>query len=67
MLRWRLILEEYGPYIKYIQGGKHILSDALSTFLINRNQDTTHDSTYKNEIVLLINYTKELPEVFFPY
>ena len=51
VLRWRLILEEYGPFIEYIQGGKHKVSDALSTFSINRNQETTQDSTYKNEIV----------------
>ena len=47
VLRWRLILEEYGPYIEYIQGGKYIVSDVLSTFTIKRNQETTQDSTYK--------------------
>ena len=29
VLIWRLILEEYGPDIEYIQGEKNILADAL--------------------------------------
>ena len=30
VLRWRLILEEYGPYIEYIKVEKNIAADALS-------------------------------------
>ena len=51
VLIWRLIIEEYVPYIQYIQVGKHIVSDTLSIFPINRNQETTQNPTYKNEIV----------------
>ena len=29
VLRWRLILEYYGPYIEYIKGDKNIVADAL--------------------------------------
>ena len=29
-MRWRLLLEEYGPNIHYIQGAKNIVADALS-------------------------------------
>ena len=29
-MRWRLILEEYGPELRYIQGEKNIVADALS-------------------------------------
>ena len=29
VLRWRLILEEYGPYIEYIKGKKNAVADAL--------------------------------------
>ena len=28
--RWRLVLEEYGPEIRYIKGEKNIAADALS-------------------------------------
>ena len=49
MLRWRLILEEYGPGIEYIMGDKHIAAYALSRLPKNVNQETTHESTYTAE------------------
>ena len=30
MLRWRLVLEEYGPELRYIQGPSNVVADALS-------------------------------------
>ena len=66
VLRWRLILENYGPDIEYIQGGKSIATDTLSIFPINGNQKTTHEYTYKRENVSEINDTEELPEGNFP-
>ena len=30
VIRWRLILEEFGPELKYIKGEKNIISDTLS-------------------------------------
>ena len=47
VLRWRLILEEYGAYIEHIQGEKNMAPDALSRFPINGIQKTTQESTYK--------------------
>ena len=38
---------------------------ALSRLHINGNQDTTHESTYKKEIVWGINDTKKLLEGIF--
>ena len=38
VLIWILILEEYGPDIKYIKGEKNILADALSILALNGNQ-----------------------------
>ena len=29
-MRWRLILEEYGPELKYIKGEHNVVADALS-------------------------------------
>ena len=51
LLIWRLILEEYGPKIEYIQGNKNIVADALSIFNIDGNQETTQESTYNKEIM----------------
>ena len=30
VMRWRLIIEEFGPELKYIKGENNILADALS-------------------------------------
>ena len=65
VLRWRLVLEDYGPDIEYIQGDKNIVADALSIFPINSNQETTQESTYKKELLSEINDTKEFPEGIF--
>ena len=43
-----------------------MVSDALSIFFLNRNQDTTQESTYKKGIVSEINDTEELPNGIFP-
>ena len=41
-------------------------ADKLSILTLNGNQETTHKSTYQQEIVLEINDIKELPEGNFP-
>ena len=51
LLRWGLILEEYGLEIDYTKGEKNMVSDALSILPLNGNQETTHNSTYQQEIV----------------
>ena len=41
------------------------MTDVLSNFIINGNQEPTHESTYKNEIILGINDIEELPKGIF--
>ena len=41
LLIWGFILEYYGPGKEYRKGHINIVSDALSTLLINRNKVTT--------------------------
>ena len=41
VMRWRLILEEYGPELLYIPGDKNIVADALSRLNFNKNSNVT--------------------------
>ena len=38
-MRWRLILEEFGPELKYIKGKNNVVADALSCLVKSLNQD----------------------------
>ena len=38
-MRWRLILEEFGPELKYIKGANNIVADALSCLEMSDNQE----------------------------
>ena len=46
VLRWRIIPEEFGTNIEYIQVNKNIMAYVLSIFPININPETTHESNY---------------------
>ena len=37
-MRWRLILEEFGPELKYTKGENNVVADALSDLEISDNQ-----------------------------
>lgn len=39
VLRWRLLIEEFGPEIQYIKGEKNVIADALSRFNIKEDDD----------------------------
>ena len=65
VLRWILIIEDYGPGIEYIKDEKNIGADELSRLPSNGNQETTQKSTYKREIVSEIIDIEELPEGTF--
>ena len=38
VMRWRLILEEYGPTLLYIKGSHNVVADALSRLDINEKE-----------------------------
>ena len=38
-MRWRLILEEFGPELKYIKVENNVVADALSRLEMSDNQD----------------------------
>ena len=39
VMRWRLILEEFGPELKYIKGKNNVVVDALSRLEKSPNQE----------------------------
>ena len=65
VLLWRLILEEYGTDIKYIQGRENIVAYALSRLNNNGNQKTTHETTYTTETMPELYNIEEFPEGTF--
>ena len=38
-MRWRLILEEFGPELKYIKGENNVVANALSLLKKSNNQE----------------------------
>ena len=44
VIRWRLILEEFGPELKYIKGENNVVADALSCLEKIPNQEILHIS-----------------------
>ena len=65
VLRWRLILEEYGTDIKYIMNTINLVTDTLSWLPNNVNKETTHESMYKIKTMSENYDIDELPEVKF--
>ena len=39
VMRWRLMLEEFGPELKYIKVENNVVADALSCLIMSDNQD----------------------------
>ena len=66
VMRWRLLLEEYGPELKYLEGHKNIVADALSRL----NIKTTETELKDLQFLLLLNAEcyadNKLPDEIFP-
>ena len=64
VLRWRLILEEFGPELQYIKGDKNIVADALSRLGLTKESSIPTSVTQNAE---LFGSTKQdLPNNLFP-
>jgi len=69
VMRWRLLLEEFGPEIKYIKGSKKLVADALSRLCTktgNPVQDPVQNSSEALEEILGVKPATELRDTFFP-
>ena len=60
VMRWRLILEEFGTELKYIKGENNILGNALSCLELSENQEILN-------ISYLYGYNgADLPDIAYP-
>jgi hypothetical protein len=64
--RWRLILEEYGPDIRYIKGEENCAADALSRLPMTEDQEW-HCTEAKNGLFELFNSEKGGVEPMFGF
>ena len=59
-MHWRLILEEFGPELKYIKGENNVIADALSVLDMSDNQEILNISE-------IYGYDdKDLPDSYYP-
>ena len=65
VMRWRLILEEYGPELHYIKGEKNIVADALSRLGMKSENPPDCDAFF-TQVCLASDEKDELPEDAFP-
>ena len=77
VMRWRLVIEEYGPELIYLKGERNIVADALSRLGFERDAQRTENSTknistHLSEVMLSELWSldsdddKALPEGAFP-
>jgi hypothetical protein len=64
VMRWRLLLEEYGPELYYIKGTKNIVADALSRLPIAPSNSTDEDINYLADHYGLED--SDLPDDIYP-
>jgi hypothetical protein len=64
VIRWRLILEEYGPELKYIQGSKNVVADLLSRMDIS--DEIANDAHTDAELMAEL-FALDEDEIPFPH
>ena len=67
LVRWQMLLEEYGPTVQHIQGEKNIVTDALTRLELSQKQ---HDEIQDTKVTTQLSYVNQtdlnevLEEVF---
>ena len=70
VMRWRLVLEEFGPELIYLPGEVNIVADALSRLSKEEDKSLLKDSLSKDETIHMAEYfgfsLDDLPKDAFP-
>ena len=57
LIRWRMLLEEFGPKVEHIKGEKNVVADALSRLDLSPKQHDTIDDTETTTQLSYVNQT----------
>ena len=52
VMRWRLILEEFGPELRYVKGEDNVVADALSRLEMTPNKISPQPEKMADELCL---------------
>ena len=64
VMRWRLIIEEFGPEFHYVKGENNVVADALSRLAITSN--STNSDASSEMVALAELYGADTNDVMFP-
>ena len=65
LVRWRMLLEEFGPEFKHIEGKKNVVADALSRMDMSPKQYDEENDTHQDRQLSYLT-TKDIEEEKFP-
>ncbi len=68
VMRWRLIIEEFGPELIYVQGQKNIIADSLSRLAIaeSATQEITYEQLLMQNAETFAQEKESLPRNIYP-
>ena len=66
VIRWRLILEEYGPELRYIKGSNNVVADALSRLPMNNDSHVSTNQEAMAEAFAVGDNELPLPTETYP-
>jgi hypothetical protein len=65
-MRWRLVLEEYGPELRHVPGERNIMADALSRLEIAAAPASMNEQMFPTEMAELFEAEEEDYPTKFP-
>ena len=57
LIRWKMLLEEFGPKVEHVKGKKNVITDALSHLHLSPKQHDVIDDTETTTQLSYVNQT----------